>query len=198
MSQGKAAPPVGASPGRFLSWEALPLLSREEALSWQMLVFPGPPAPPSLPFLPLPSALQCCKAPRDSCRQERTQGPWCGAEPGNSQRALDGATWGSLGPRGTVPRVSFESAVVARGGSVGSGTLISFILAGGSNQTSGGAWKELDLPAGAAASLAGTPFALQSLCFLVPLSSLSLASLSDLGQEHPLRPWSPLPCTCLV
>lgn len=124
--------------------------------------------------------------------------PWCGAEPRNSQRALGGVTWGSLGPRGTVPRVSFESVVVARGGSIGSGTLISFILAGGSNQTSQGAWKELDLPAGAAASLAGTPFALQSLCLLVPLSSLSLSSLSDLGQEHPLRPWSLLPYTCLV
>lgn len=69
----------GASPGRFLSREALPFLSREEALSWQMLVFPGPPAPPSLPFLPLPSALQCCKAPHDSCRQKRTQGSCPGA-----------------------------------------------------------------------------------------------------------------------
>lgn len=79
VSQGKAAPRVGASPGRFLSREALPFLSREEALSWQMLVFPRPTAPPSLPFLPLPSALQCCKAPRDSCMQERTQGPCPGA-----------------------------------------------------------------------------------------------------------------------
>lgn len=79
VSQGKEEPRMGASPGRFLSWEALPFLSREEALSWQMLVFPRPPAPPSLPFLPLPSALQCCKAPRDSCRQERTQGPCHGA-----------------------------------------------------------------------------------------------------------------------
>lgn len=56
--------------------------------------------------------------------------PWCGTEPGNSQRALGGATRGSLGPCGIVPRVSaFESAVVARGGSAGSGTLSSSLVA---------------------------------------------------------------------
>lgn len=92
-----------------------------------MLVFPGPPAPPSLPFLPLPSALQCCKAPHDSCRQKRTQGSCPGAalcRETVSALALGGAAWGSLGPCGVVSRVSaIESAVVARGGPAGSGTL---------------------------------------------------------------------------
>lgn len=127
VSQGKAAPRVGGIPGAFPKPGSPSFPFSEEALSWQMLVFPGPPAPPSLPFLPLPSALQCCKAPHDSCRQKRTQGSCPGAALRRetvSALALGGAAWGSLGPCGVVSRVSaIESAVVARGGPAGSGTL---------------------------------------------------------------------------
>lgn len=171
-SQGKAAPRVGGIPGAFPkpgspsfpfsgggAFLANVSVSRAACSAFSAI------SPPPL----CPAVLQ--GAPRQlQARAYPGPFPWCGAGLGNSQRTLGGAAWDSLGPRGTVPRVSFESAVVARGGSAGFGTLISFILAGGSNQTSGSAWKELDLPAGAAASLPGTPFALQSLMsFCAPL-----------------------------
>lgn len=143
VSQGKAAPRVGGIPGAFPkpgspsfpfsgggAFLANVSVSRASCSAFSAI------SPPPL----CPAVLQ--GAPRQlQARAYPGLLPWCSAVPGNSQCALGGAAWGLLGPYGMVSRVSsIESAVVARGGPSGSGTLISFIFAGGSYQTSGGAW----------------------------------------------------------
>lgn len=145
VSQGKAAPRVGGIPGAFPkpgspsfpfsgggAFLANVSVSRASCSAFSAI------SPPPL----CPAVLQ--GAPRQlQARAYPGLLPWCSAVPGNSQCALVGRLGGgvSLGPYGMVSTVpAIESAVVARGGPLGSGTLISFIFAGGSNQTSRGAW----------------------------------------------------------
>lgn len=105
VSQGKAAPCVGGIPGAFPK-PGSPSFPFSGGGAFLANVSVSPAAcsafsaisPPPL----CPAVLQ--GAPRQlQARAYPGPLPWCGAEPGNSLRALGGAAWGSLDPCGMVP-----------------------------------------------------------------------------------------------